>query len=299
MGSVYTISLFDLLEILNQERNTASNLQAHINNALPKIFDFDFPIWEESYRATLERKIIMHYLRKEICCETPEMWKIFLNERLNLIMPYYNQLYKTTVLEYDILNDVDWTEVFSESTNSKDDYTHKRNASDDITISRTGNETVNSTAKDNVTETETRKETDNTDGTINNDQTTKLLGSDLPQANYNGVDYGTTLQEGTNSSDSKETLNVTKDANGNKTNVADRSSNDKKDSSTTGSDNRTSSDNITDNRLVDGSRDNTRSRKGLTGNKSRSELIQEFRNAIVNIDLLIINELRDLFMLIY
>lgn len=58
------------------------------------IFDFNYPIWKESYRTVLETKIINHFYFREIGFETVEQFKWFLAEKLNLIMPYYNEHYK-------------------------------------------------------------------------------------------------------------------------------------------------------------------------------------------------------------
>lgn len=58
------------------------------------IFDFDFPIWKESYREHLCKLILLHYYTREIAYETYALWKLHLRERLVAIMPKYNMLYK-------------------------------------------------------------------------------------------------------------------------------------------------------------------------------------------------------------
>lgn len=79
-----------------------------IEKALPKIFDFSFPIFAESHRKELERKIIKNYYFREIGEETVALWKFKLDNKLNLIMPYYNQLYALAAKDIDIFNDVDY-----------------------------------------------------------------------------------------------------------------------------------------------------------------------------------------------
>lgn len=79
-----------------------------IEAALPKIFDFPFPIFAESHRKELERKIIKHYYTREIGEETVALWKLKLDDKLNMIMPYYNQLYALAAKDIDIFNDVDY-----------------------------------------------------------------------------------------------------------------------------------------------------------------------------------------------
>ena len=43
----------------------------------------------------------------------------------------------------------------------------------------------------------------------------------------------------------------------------------------------------------------TRNHKGLSGSKSRTQLNLEYRQSLINIDKMVIEELKDLFMLIY
>ena len=66
-----------------------------LTQSAPLVFNFYFPIWDENYRLTLETKILKHYYMREIGAETVGLWKLWLDERLNLIMPYYNKFYIT------------------------------------------------------------------------------------------------------------------------------------------------------------------------------------------------------------
>ena len=79
-----------------------------IETAIPKIFDFSFPIYDESHRHDLEKKIIQTYYFREIGLETVALWKAFMAAKLNLIMPKYNQLYEIAAKRYDIFGDVDY-----------------------------------------------------------------------------------------------------------------------------------------------------------------------------------------------
>ena len=80
-----------------------------IENAIPHIFDFDYPMFDENYRRVLEKKIIKHYYTREICMETYGLWKLKLDDRMNIIMPYYNELYKSAALEFNPFWDTDLT----------------------------------------------------------------------------------------------------------------------------------------------------------------------------------------------
>lgn len=93
-----------------------------IESARTKVFDFDFPIYDESYRSVLETKILKHYYTREIGFETVALWKHWLDMRLNEIMPYYNQLYESETLKFNPYYDVDFTTEGNK--NGKYDETH-------------------------------------------------------------------------------------------------------------------------------------------------------------------------------
>ena len=73
-----------------------------LDNCWNKIFG-DFVIFDESYRKTLCCKILKHYYTREIGEETFGLWKLRLDTTMNEIMPYYNDLYKSTLMQFDPL----------------------------------------------------------------------------------------------------------------------------------------------------------------------------------------------------
>ena len=75
------------------------------------IFDFDYPIFNESYRSTFEDLFIDHFLLDEIAHETIAQFKHRLKSKLNLIMPYYNKIYMSQELEQRILDNYEVTEI--------------------------------------------------------------------------------------------------------------------------------------------------------------------------------------------
>ena len=87
----------------------ASKVDEIIAKAAPVVFNFDWPIFDEAYRLGLEEKILRHYYTREIGEETVGLWKLRLEDRLNLIMPKYNQLYESARLEFNPFYDVDYT----------------------------------------------------------------------------------------------------------------------------------------------------------------------------------------------
>lgn len=80
-----------------------------IANSRAKIFSFNYPIYDENYRSVIETKILKHFYTREIGAETVGLWKMWLDTRMNEIMPYYNKRYESTLLEYNPLFDTDIT----------------------------------------------------------------------------------------------------------------------------------------------------------------------------------------------
>lgn len=62
-----------------------------------------YPIFDEEYRPFLNQKIIEHFYYREIGQETPDRFSFFLARKMNEIMPYYNQLYQSELLQFDPL----------------------------------------------------------------------------------------------------------------------------------------------------------------------------------------------------
>ena len=136
-----------------------------INKALPKIFDFDFPIFDEKYRIELEKKIVRHYYTREICCETVGRWKLFLEDKMNVIMPYYNQLYKSTLLDIEPLIN---TKITTNRTINRDNNnTSTRNLTGTTDITNISDTTTNVTTSSSGNSTSTSKESDTPQGGIN------------------------------------------------------------------------------------------------------------------------------------
>lgn len=86
-----------------------SGIMEAIENSAADIFNFEWPIFDEAYRVPLEIKILRHFYTREICEETFGLWQLRLCDRLNVIMPYYNQLYKSELIKFNPMYDVDLT----------------------------------------------------------------------------------------------------------------------------------------------------------------------------------------------
>lgn len=86
-----------------------SSVNEIITEAIPKVFNFDFPIFDEAYRNVLARKILKHFYTREIGEETVGLWKLRLDTKLNEVMPFFNKLYLSELLEFNPLYTTDLT----------------------------------------------------------------------------------------------------------------------------------------------------------------------------------------------
>lgn len=259
-----------------------------IANSRAKIFDFSYPIFDESYKPTLETKILKHYYTREIGLETVGQWKHFLDMRLNEIMPYYNKLYESELIEFNPLYDVDYTKEGTHSDN------------EDRTDNDSRTDTMTGTVADVGTSSSQDGGTDTANGSNAPKRSTWDLYSDTPQGGIAGIQgaeddpslgsnaYLTNarhvIEDGTGSSD-------TSSIQYGKTNA--------------GTNNNTRTYN-TENES-EGNRAGNTAREGeyferIRGKmpgKSYAKMLQELRETFLNIDMMIIEDLSDLFLNIY
>lgn len=213
-----------------------------IKTLIDNNFDFkmnNYPIFDENYRETLNNNILNHYYENEIGFETASLFRFYLNQKLNEIMPYYNELYKVQKKLIDenlLLNNVNLTEQLS-GTNTN-------------ATTTTGNSTSQSTNS----------------GTSNN----KNLFQDTPQGELSNTDIN----------NQKWATNLTLDSNTTNNTINDTSSN-------SGSANT----NATNSYL--------KTIIGNNGGKFNIDILNDIKNNLMNIDLMIINDLNELFMQIF
>lgn len=310
--SKYTTEVRYICEKANNLDNSVGYLDVDdvINGAIPKVFSFSFPIFDEAYRNVLCAKILRHYYTREIGFETVALWKLKLQTKLNEIMPFYNQLYKSELIKFNPLYDTDL-----QTTNVADKNTEQTSEENKTGLSsgsrekiESGSNTAASTnnAQRNKSETgntvSDRTTADNSSEAVNN--THYDLYSDTPQGaltgvnnenyltnarkitdtdsktlNHNGTDLGEENYD--RSADESETSSIESTAfNNENTNETDQR---------TDTENRTGKDKIT----------STESYAlhviGKNAGISFSKMLTEFRETFLNIDLDIIENLSDLF----
>ena len=202
-----------------RESEGLSSVKQILAAAVPKVFDFDFPIFDESYRNVLETKILRHYYTREIGLETVGLWKLKLETKLNEIMPYYNQLYKSELLEFNPFYDVDLTrdhKLTREETatqkgtvNTTEDSNTNESTTQDTTSDSTINNTTGSTSEENATGTKTHydKYSDTPQGSLQNVQNDTYL-TNARMINDNDTQTGKTTVNGTDESKGNTTSNT-------------------------------------------------------------------------------------------
>jgi len=294
-----------------------------INTALPKVFNFDFPIFDETYRPILEKKILKHYYTREIGLETVGLWKLFLDTKLNEIMPYYNQLYKSELISFNPMYDVDLTrdhqlkrlEDIKETGTQESDT--NRNGTLDTIANKTGTThdtsltTDHGTANQDISNQKTVHGTngDTTDVTTTVSHVDKF--SDTPQGALDGLKNDTYMSEARivdDTNTSKTIVSGNDDINenntGNTTTETDATSDTTSDGRTTQNETINTTNTDKENRVatqntnknLNSIDDYIEHVTGKTSGVSYSKLLNEFRETFLNIDMLIINDLSDLFM---
>lgn len=88
-----------------------------------------YPLFDENYRPTLNRKITEHYAFREIGLETPALFSRFMARKMNEIMKYYNKLYESELIKIDALTRLDYSEEFDREGNAASTSTAEANGS--------------------------------------------------------------------------------------------------------------------------------------------------------------------------
>ena len=244
-----------------------NNVDDIISKSWNKIFTSKAVFFDEEYRSVLCQKILKHYYLREIGSETVGIWKLWMNTRLEEIMPFYNQLYKSALIEFNPLYDVDLKR------------THNRK----IDSSKQDAGTSQSVSTGTTSESGTSSGTESGTSSGTNSNTKKDLYSDTPQGAITGLENENYLTNARKITDSGSTS-------------GNSSGNSSNDYSSSGSNKTTvnaeSSNTGTSNSLED----YIETVRGKQGTESYSSMLLKFRETFLNIDMQVIEEFSDLFM---
>jgi len=232
----------------------------------------DYPLYQEEHRKELNDKIIEHFYFREIGLQTPELFKRFLNRKMNEIMPYYNQLYKSEDVKFNPLYNVEMTET----------YEHKSRTDGTSNVNAESNQSTNS------------KDKSSSSGYVNGSNITdnhvENIGvkSDTPQSNLSIEDiknnkYASETQYDHNDIKNNETSNQT-------------SSNEINSEQNAAAESKSNSDMSSVQNVIDSF---IRKTEGSSAGLPFSKALKQWREIMLNIDMMIIEELDPLFMQIY
>lgn len=186
----------------------------------------DYPIFNPSYRDGLNEKIVRHYWNREIGFETIELFVMKMKTLMGEIMPYYNQLYESTLHEIDPLSTINLT---TETTGHGE--TNEQSEGDSTALNTT-------------------------------DSQSRAVQSTTPQTMLAGdEDYATGAADSRSKTDADSTASQTSQAT-------------------------TESDTMGETRVT-----------GYQG--AAATLIMNYRDSLINIDLMVIRDLEQLFMQIF
>lgn len=295
-----------------------SSINDTIERAIDSVFSFEFPIFDEAYRRVLCKKILKHYYTREICEETVGLWKLRLDTRMNEVMPYFNQLYKSELLEFNPLYDTEITRTSKRDNNSvgEEAVTSERdkvgnsetNDTNSGTNKSTTNQTTEGTSNETNNSTTESTATSETSANTNKERVERDLYSETPQGALTNVEnetYLTNARKKLGSETGSDTGESNSSGNSSSTGTTNNSTTGKLDSeindemSTTGHSTTVVTDKDTftsnQNKNINSTEDYLEKVIGKQGTISYSKLIMEYRDTFLNIDMQVIEALSDLF----
>ena len=236
-------------------------LASYDENGQPfKLWDFEYPsYYKDEAKTAFEQKVIDHYLFHQIGVETIARFKHNFKTRIREIMPYYIQMYKSV----EIMDGID--DPFGNV-----DMTETFEQTSTGTSSGTSSNTENGTSSSN----ETANKTDNKTAT----EDTEHRFSNTPQGEISNIDsYLTEASKDNKDQTEKITSNGTVTTE-NESAITSTGSSESENSGTV---------------------KHTLTRKGNQGVNTYAHDMIEYRQSFINVDMMIIGALRDLFLLVY
>lgn len=286
-----------------QESVGFNNINSVLDKSWDKIFTTNWEIFDESYRKILCEKILRSYYTREICAETVGLWQLWLDSTLCEIMPMYNQLYKTTIYEFNPLYNTDMTTTFTKTVTGNDSKTTTGNSSkwNDVSTSSKNTKTDDYTVKDSSKTDSTSKGNTNSESSNNDTSAETNKFNDTPQGGVNGIESGNYLTDirmisrtGTTTNSSDE--NSTSSLNGTYTNENLNKGTTVNEGTIRSNTNETGAANASETGTSETTETWTEKVMGKNNSENYGQLLVEFRKSIINIDKMIIDELKPLFM---
>jgi hypothetical protein len=252
-----------------------------------KIFNFEYPFYDETKRTEFEQRFIDHFYFREIGVETTGKFIHYLKCKCNERLPYYNELLNICNMDYEVLKPYNINETYAKTNTNNRSGTSETIQSGTMSGNSNTTEVIDKDATNTITEDKTT--------TIND--LNKNVSSDTPNGLLSMTDiknnvYASNAEivdnENTSIIDGTQKTTI-KDDETNKTNTENS---EHASSNVNSSQNETNTENETYNLT----------RKGHIGVQTASELLEkhiELQQKIRTFYTQFFNECEDLFMCIY
>ena len=278
-------------------------LRKIVESGIP-IFDFAYPFYDESKRKEFEERFIKHFYFREIGCEAVERFKWFLEDKMNVVFPYYNELFKSASIEYDVLDNYKLTETYTRNVENTQKgggvvSTVGRSVSEQETESKQ-NKTVDTVGTVDTTSNENTKGNASKDSS--SDVKKKFLDTPQGLTDLSDSKYLTTLNHDTatgseTGNETKQTDSTSESESTGKETTADNIVGTVKDEQKT-----TQDSNTRNYSNGEQSETYTLTRRGNIGVDTDSDAIEKhnrLQKTLRNIEKMFFEECEDLFMLVY
>lgn len=191
--SAYSMQLKSIIDMYS---TPGLPIKDKIEEARGRLFDFEYPIFDEEYKKVLETHFIRKFYMAEIGHETEGTFKFYLENYMTIHMPYWNRLFESELIEFNPMVNTDYTVETSRDSNTA------QNDNRDTT-QNTSTDSTRDTAGESSDEGFTRNiNSDNPDGRLA--LTTQEGKGVIEYANGISEDY----QKNSNSASSNESVNA-------------------------------------------------------------------------------------------
>ena len=254
-------------------------------------------------KSAFEQKIIDHYRFRQIGQETVGRWLHYFRTRIREIMPYYCQLYEFEAKWRNVddpLESYTLKEEYSREAGNTGKTTGKNSGTN--TGTNTGTASGSNTGKTDTTKTEVTNDFHKINGTTIDefDQSNERRFSDTPQGEITNLDNYMSEAE-VKTEESKRNLSDTK-TDTHELETTDTTGTESSETFTSESSEAftsESSDNSETNTEGSENEQYTMTRRGNIGVQPLGTEVKDIRSAFINIDMMVINELKDLFIQVY
>lgn len=147
-----------------------------------KIFNFTYEFYDNTKKADFEQKFINHFYFREIGVETVGRFQHYLKCKCDEVLPFYNMLFRTALIDYEKTINYKLTETYERDVNK----------TDTLTGSATNNGTNSNTNHRSTDSTITGNKTNNLDSTTTHTEDIELNHTETINET-NEIDKNTTL----------------------------------------------------------------------------------------------------------